>query len=552
MRHDRNAKRKTFGLHYTPRLLADFVSKGIIDHWSRKSRNRRIRLLDPAVGDGELLSSMLSALKDHEADIDVFGFDTDLRALRTAASKLRAIHPKCVYSFGHKDFLARITQSPASQFDIVIANPPYVRTQVMGAERSRRLAREFGLSGRIDLYQAFIQAIARVLRPGGIAAVIVSNRFMTTKAGASIRKSILENFDVSQVWDLGDTRLFGAAVLPAILIMKRKKGQSAEKKAGITSIYSLNEGIARATAADALQALSKTGIVRIRDGGLFQVRHGFLDHGEATTGIWRLMDRRIHRWLLTVNKNSLCTFQDIGEIRVGVKTCADTVFIRTDWNDLGEAERPELLFQLTTHDVARRFKALRRSKYQILYPHVVREGGRMAVDLGLYPKTAAYLEQYREQLEKREYIGQAGRHWYELWVPQGPDLWSHPKLVFRDISEKPTFWMDLDGSIVNGDCYWLVAGKSCNSELLWLALGVANSTLIEQYYDINFPNRLYAGRRRFIKQYVERFPLPDPDGVRAQRIGKMSRDIFDLKDQTDTAEMEQELDCLVRESFGAF
>jgi adenine-specific DNA-methyltransferase len=547
MRNDRNLKRKKFGRHYTPKVLADFISQRIIDQWSRKSRNSRIRLLDPAVGDGELLSSMLSALKDHEGGIDVFGFDTDLRALRTAGTKLGAIHPRCSYSFRHKDFL---TESQASQFDMVIANPPYVRTQVMGAERSRRLAREFGLSGRIDLYQAFIQAIARALRPGGIAGIIVSNRFMTTKAGASVRKSILENFNVSQVWDLGDTRLFEAAVLPAILILKKKEGQGAPRKTGITSIYSLNDGIARAAAGDAIQALSKTGIVRIRGGGLFQVRHGFLDHGDAATGIWRVADDKSQRWLVTVSKNSICTFKDIGAMRVGVKTCADTVFIRTDWNDLGEAERPELLFQLTTHHVARRFKALPRSKYQILYPHIAHEGRRMAVDLGLYPRTAAYLDRYRRQLEEREYIVKAGRHWYEIWVPQAPDLWSRPKLVFRDISEKPTFWLDLDGSIVNGDCYWLVGGKSCSSELLWLALGVANSSFIEEYYDINFPNRLYAGRRRFIKQYVERFPLPDPSSVRAQRIGAISRDIFDLTDRTETSELEKELDCLVRESFG--
>jgi adenine-specific DNA-methyltransferase len=548
--------RKTSGIHYTPKVLADFVSKGIIDQWSRQSGNRRIRLLDPAVGDGELLSSMLSALRRHEARIDVCGFDTDRRALRTAAGRLRAGYPKCSYSFAHQDFLAftlkglRIAESQASRFDIVIANPPYVRTQVMGAERSRRLARDFQLSGRIDLYQAFIQAIARVLRPGGIAGIIVSNRFMSTKTGATVRKSILENFDVSRVWDLGDTKLFGAAVLPAILILKRKEGGGAEKKAGITSIYSSNHGIARATVSDAIQALSKTGIVRIRGGGLFQVRHGLLDHGEATGGIWRLADRKTQRWLLSVNRNYRYTFKDIGEIRVGVKTCADAVFIRTDWNELGEEERPELLFQLTTHEVARRFRALRRNKHQILYPHIAHEGRRMAVDLGLYPKTAAYLDRFREQLEARTYIIEAGRRWYEIWVPQEPELWGHPKLVFRDISERPTFWMDLDATIVNGDCYWLAAGKNRSSELLWLALGVANSSFIEEYYDVHFPNRLYAGRRRYIKQYVERFPLPDPNSARAQRIGKIARDIFDLTDRAETAEMEKELDCLVRESFG--
>jgi methylase of polypeptide subunit release factors len=551
MRDDRTLKRKTFGTHYTPKVLADFISKKISEEWSRKGKKGRIRLLDPAVGDGELLASMLSALKDHDAGIDVFGFDTDLRALRTAGNRLRAAHPR----FTHADFLAFTLKSyraikSLEQFDIVIANPPYVRTQVMGADRSRMLAREFRLAGRIDLYQAFIQAIARVLKPGGIAGLIVSNRFMATNAGASVRKSILENFNVSQVWDLGDTRLFEAAVLPSILIMEKKKGQNVNEETGFTSIYSIKNGVASATANNSIQAMSKTGIIRIKGGGLFHVRHGFLDHGNTTTGIWRLADEKIQRWLAIVNKNSTCTFKDIGKIRVGVKTCADKVFIRRDWDALSEAEMPELLFPLTTHDVARRYKALHQSKYRILYPHIAHDGRRVAIELGLYPRTAAYLDQYREQLEKRKYIIKAGRHWYEIWVPQEPDLWNHPKLVFRDISEKPTFWMDLDGSIVNGDCYWLVCENNCSPELLWLALGVANSSFMAEYYDINFPNRLYAGRRRYIKQYVERFPLPDPNSVQAQRIGKMARDVFDLTDQTDTAEIEKELDRLVRKSFG--
>ena len=74
-------------------------------------------------------------------------------------------------------------------------------------------------------------------------------------------------------------------------------------------------------------------------------------------------------------------FRDIGKIRVGVKTCADKVFIRNDWEKTPDADRPELLKPLTTHHIARRFRALASSKrYQIVYPHVVRDGVRRAAD----------------------------------------------------------------------------------------------------------------------------------------------------------------------------
>ena len=42
-----------------------------------------------------------------------------------------------------------------------------------------------------------------------------------------------------------------------------------------------------------------------------------------------------------------------------------------------------------------------------------------------------------------------------------------------------------------------------------LMLAVANSSFIVRYYDTAFHNQLYAGRRRFMTQYVKQFPLPD-------------------------------------------
>ena len=76
----------------------------------------------------------------------------------------------------------------------------------------------------------------------------------------------------------------------------------------------------------------------------------------------------------------------------------------------------------------------------------------MAVDLSLYPRSAAYLESHRGTLEGRTYVTESGRKWFEIWVPQDPSAWDRPKLVFRDITHSPTFWVDLAGSVVNGDC----------------------------------------------------------------------------------------------------
>jgi hypothetical protein len=216
-----------------------------------------------------------------------------------------------------------------------------------------------------------------------------------------------------------------------------------------------------------------------------------------------------------------------------------------------ENERPELLRPLTTHHSAARFRAIKPSKDRgILYPHESVAGQRKAADLANNPKSSAYLEAHRATLEGRTYVIEGGRRWYEIWVPQDPAAWDLPKLVFRDISERPTFWLDLDGTIVNGDCYWMIANRPKDESLLWLAAAVANSTFIEAFYDHRFNNKLYAGRRRFITQYVELFPLPDPNTSVALEIVEIAKAVYAQAGSREAAAMEAKLDPMIWESFG--
>uniref|UniRef100_UPI0021E2ABB2 hypothetical protein n=1 Tax=Escherichia coli TaxID=562 RepID=UPI0021E2ABB2 len=66
----------------------------------------------------------------------------------------------------------------------------------------------------------------------------------------------------------------------------------------------------------------------------------------------------------------------------------------------------------------------------ILYTHEVMDGKRQAIDFDKYPKAKAYLESHKEVLAGRNYVIKANRKWYEIWVPQDPDAWSKPKVVF--------------------------------------------------------------------------------------------------------------------------
>ena len=556
---------KAGGATYTPTILADFVAAQIME--ATRSLPETVRVLDPAVGDGELLLSLLAKLSERTtAPIIVYGFDTDGLALARARQRLKVAFPKAELHLEHGNFLDFVLNLPSSHktpslfappalpalpqhFDLIIANPPYVRTQIMGADQAQMLGEAFGLSGRIDLYHAFLIAIGQVLKSGGTAGIIVSNRFMTTKGGATLRAALRESFVLRHIWDLGDTKLFGAAVLPAVIVAEGRDG-NVDEAPSFTSMYETDEP-ATVEASHPIEGLSMTGIVGLKDGRRFHVQHGTLDGSGARDDLWRIATAHSDTWLATVAKHTSCTFGDIGKIRVGVKTCADKVFIRSDWHTLPEAERPELLRALITHHSAGRFRAVIPSKVRmILYPHEAEGGQRRAADLGINPKSRAYLEAHRTTLEARTYVVEGGRRWYELWVPQDPEAWAAPKLVFRDISERPTFWLDFDGSIVNGDCYWLATERLDSEDQLWLAAAVANSTFIEAFYDHRFNNKLYAGRRRFITQYVEQFPLPEPKSDLALQIIEIAKAIYEHAGSSKAAILEEKLNPMIWHAFG--
>jgi adenine-specific DNA-methyltransferase len=546
------------GATYTPKILADFVAQKIVKTVQKLSAARPLRVLDPGVGHGELLVSLLEHLADQpDLNIEVYGFETDRKALDTATARLRRQFPRISLHFETYNFLGFVLEhfgaggygglfrsAVPEAYDLIIANPPYVRTQIMGTAQAQLLAEQFGLAGRVDLYYAFVLAMSQVLKPNGIAGIIVSNRFMTTRSGACVRKALLERFNVRHAWDLGDTKLFDAAVLPAVLLVEGRNGHKPEAPA-FTSIYQTAEPACQRST-NPISAVAGEGVVEIDDGRHFQVRHGKLDTSGTPDGIWRVATKAVDDWLATVAAHSWGTFRDIGRIRVGVKTCADKIFIRNDWQDMPEADRPELLKPLITHHIARRFKPLMSQRpTQILYPHEVLQGRRRAVDLGKYPLSNAYLESHRAVLEGREYVIEAGREWYEIWVPQDPAAWNQPKLVFRDIAEEPTFWIDQDGSVVNGDCYWLVCQNPAQTDLLWLAAAVGNSTFIEQFYDYCFHNKLYAGRRRFITQYVEKFPLPDPHSSLGKIIIAKSKQVYECLLSSQAEQLQKELEAMV-------
>jgi adenine-specific DNA-methyltransferase len=542
-------------VHYTPSALALFVARRVL----AQAERRELSILDPACGDGELLLAITQQAADEGLPAPrLVGIDRDPDALAKAAERL-SVTAAANHTLQCGDFLAANigAGTPLDRYDVVISNPPYVRTQILGATRAQALGRRYGLTGRIDLYHAFVAGMTEKLVDGGLLGLICSNRFMTTKGGQSLRSMFVERYSIAELWDLGDTKLFSAAVLPAVVIARYGNELTEPPRPAFVRVYEdASPDRASTDTSSLVNALAdgSEGSVKV-DGRVFTIERGELADSTADRP-WRMTCQSSSRWLAQVKKRSAGRFGDLGPIRVGIKTTADSVFIRETWDDLPSEATPEsaLLHPLITHRVASRWlaRATGPNGRLVLYPHEIHEGRRRPVDLTRFPRAARYLEQHRARLEGREYVRKAKRAWYEIWVPQQPDAWAAPKLVWPDISERPRFFLDYSKAIVNGDCYWLSCEDRPEEEVM-LALAVANSSFAVQHYDTCYGNRLYAGRRRFITQYLQELPIPEAS---ATELGEVSQMVSDLRQPgPDTgsqryAALEATLDEAIAELFG--
>jgi tRNA1(Val) A37 N6-methylase TrmN6 len=558
--------RKQSGAHYTPAGLAGFVAERLVRRLDRQASS--LRVLDPACGEGELLLAIAERLPETlRRRSTLIGIEKDEVSYETARRRLNGAGEVRIEVI-RGDFLAMLEEGSLlggarrlDPVDVIIANPPYVRTQVIGSDGARKLAGRFGLTGRVDLYQAFLAAMTSQLRCGGLLGVITSNRFMSTRGGEATRRLLRSRFEEIEIFDLGDTKLFKAAVLPAVFFGRRRSdssGCAGEVRAAFLKIY---EEI-RVPAEQAAGAPSVVSLLQGKQGGCFTIEGkvysvscGRMVLPETPSKPWAMLTPREETWLNRIRSHSRCKIGDVAKIRVGIKTTADGVFIRRDWDEVSSRLRPEskYLKPLLSQDEAARWRAVQGTtgRRRVLYTHEVSNGRRRAIEFPVRSRAWKYLQANRSLLERRHYVLDAGRRWYEIWVPQDPLAWRRPKVVFPDISPGPRFFLDREGDIVDGNCYWITATNPADEDLLLLILGVANSRLMERYHDCAFQNRLYSQRKRYLTQYVQEYPLPDRESPESQRIIRAADRLASGRCRTgEIASVEHELDAAVSAAFG--
>lgn len=519
---------KNNGVVYTPLELGKYMARKMFSSIKTADKNKVYKVVDPSCGTGELLKATYLVAQELNIQVELYGFDIDGYAINKARREFHSLN--ITSHFFQKDFLGYAIELEKELssifydgepifFDFCIANPPYVRTQLLGEEYSKQLSKQFNLKGKIDIYQAFFAAIPKVLRPGAIISVISSNKFITNKTGKYLRQLLLKNFSIIELIDLGDTKLFDAAVLPAITFARKQVTEA--RTFDFYSIYE-NRDNRKSEEKQSIYDIISDDLIGefVVNGTDYLAKKGIVILSEDINEPWSLSSIEDYHWTKKVEEKFGYHISDFATVKVGIKTTADKVFLNQGFDNFNIEE--DLLHPLFSSENASRWKSdtsINEFK-KILYPMETGRGSRKAipVDLSKYKNASKYLHTYFDLLDSRSYIKKSGRKWYEIWVPHDPSLWPHKKIIWPDISHKPKFILDSDGLYVDGNCYWLILNENVSEEVLLLILGICNSKFMNRYHKIRFQNKLYSNKYRFISQYVSNYPMPDPKLKESQAI----------------------------------
>ncbi len=114
-------------------------------------------------------------------------------------------------------------------FDIVLANPPYVRHELITAIKLE-LKKIYGnelYNGMADLYVYFYYRALQLLRPSGMLVFISSNKWFRANYGAKLRAYVAQNTTVQSITDFGDLPVFeSASAYPMIFVAQKDKDRA--------------------------------------------------------------------------------------------------------------------------------------------------------------------------------------------------------------------------------------------------------------------------------------------------------------------------------------
>ncbi|MGE0598199.1 MAG: DNA methyltransferase [Dehalococcoidia bacterium] len=421
-------------------------------------------------------------------------------------------------------------------FDVVLANPPYVRQEHLDAidQESYGFAFKEVHAGTADLLVYFYSRALQLLRDGGHVAFITSNKYMRAAYGSGLRATLPKSLQMKQVIDFGDLPLFTVAAYPAVVIGQKRAAPASDAAVGVADLVDpIRKRLAEAELAvnhinvrealESLPAILEGATVPDYPQSLLRESGWILED----PALVRLFDR------LMAQGTPLGEYVE-GRMFNGIKSGLNEAFVLDDdgLRDLLEvdpASRSIIRPWLRGQDV-KRWKA-------VSHRHLICISRGTEIDR--YPAVLDHLSKFKDGLLRRDNAGK-DYPWWELSRPRG-ELhagYQRSKVIFNRFANGPAFAYDKIGLFHTDSCY------SCASPHAALA-GVLNSKVCWWLLS-HLCTPLQNGYLQLFLQFLERLPIPRMEESTIRELDALVELV--IREPTETNELR--IETIVRREFG--
>ncbi|WEL25925.1 Eco57I restriction-modification methylase domain-containing protein [Haloferax volcanii] len=362
------------------------------------------------------------------------------------------------------------------EYDFVVGNPPYVRTQNLPDEQKAMMDELYdSTTGNYDIYCPFYERGLDWLRDEtGKLGFITPNQFMVTDYGEGLRRVLLGDSRIEEVYDFRDSGVFADAKnYPAIVILEDELSPET-REANMIRCVRVKADTKAPTNRDLDTAVLEAVRTHRDDPGYEDDLINVFDYpqGDLDDGYWSLMPPEELSIIHKMEAASDATVGDVTDsVFAGTQTSANDVFLvtpvdanRISADDAGdtvtvvpkgedceyEIETDTLRPWLQGRDV-NRWRGDWSGEHAIV-PYTLEndEEGTLTSNLidrehleNELPLTWEYLTKHRDTLESREGGRFVGRDdWYGFGYPKSMTRFADPKLICPEIAAEATFMLD--------------------------------------------------------------------------------------------------------------
>jgi hypothetical protein len=385
--------------------------------------------------------------------------------------------------------------SQPSGFDLVLANPPYVRQEKFKDQKPLLQNAYECYTGIADLYVYFYERGVRLLGQGGVLSFISSNKFFRAAYGEKLRAFLRARTELQTVIDFGDLPIFEATAYPCIIVASNRAPKPAHE------VRTLNVRTTEELARFAELASSSTA-------------------PRAQTSLsdapWQLESPLILRLLEKLRGAGRPLREYVGSrVYRGITTGFNQAFVvdrATRDRLIADAKSSAVVLKpyLRGRDV-KRWRAESQSQWLIF----TRKGSSIET----LPAIEKHLSQFKEHLLPGAPGGRkpGTYQWFE--IQDNIAYWrefTKPKIVSTKISIRPTFAFDETGHYLGNTSYFFPA----TSDGLYL-LGLLNSALFHIYAKKTFVEK-QGGWYEIQPDGLESFPIPTASAADRASIEKLA------------------------------